>query len=255
MDLQTPLQALTRIFRPVNYEVTCGLKKLGFERIRDTYVVTESDMQYAKDTLKKWEEYERTAPLDWYKKTLDNPVMPTREECIKYLESIEPYHRRLRNFEEKIENCYVADFWIQHVGSRYDQDVHVHVTGATPEDDAKFKLYESLEKVADIPEKPSALKSPFVGSERLFKSVLWGIRDGDVPDKWQSHSVTSASIHVVIGQMLAGTGTDLTYGDPIIQLLDDEVTLKYWIASKETRKPRTKLITLKKSEAKEAGFS
>ncbi len=76
-----------------------------------------------------------------------------------------------------------------------------------------------------------------------------------MPDKWQSHSVTSASIHVVIGQMLAGTGTDLTYGDPIIQLLDDEVTLKYWIASKETRKPRTKLITLKKSEAKEAGFN
>jgi len=239
---------------PVDYELSVTVEKINFEILFDTYIVTEQEIQRARELILHWEEWKRVQTPEKFEELLKRGTLPTPEECKQFLDSIDAYHRQLNQFREAIKDCYTLDFFIKNTGREVDEEIDVHIDH-TDSSNNKFKFYKNIEELHALPRKPSTGKNAMVEkAQEASESMLWRIRRQPAPsDKWIKETVFTQSINAEIRKLYAGTGTTLLWENVIMKTTEKEIELEYWVASNKTNGVHIKKLPLNLAMAREWG--
>lgn len=232
---------------PVDHKITCEVKKINFDYILEAYEVKDEEIDDAKKTLSQWVEWNK----QYSKEQIANLIKsgaPTKEDCEKYLNSLDSYNRKLTAFREEIKNCYFIDAYIHNHGSLMDTKISIGIHASEKSKD-KFRFCKHVNDFPlNLPEKPQLRNVGGISAN--IKKIIWGVYTGEPPkDRWLSHTVLTSHISIEINELKVGTGIHFIYHDAVIKTDEKQIQLEYWISSANTTKRIDGKLNLNLEEA------
>lgn len=226
------LQAEQKLANPVDFELTYSIIKIDFGH--EMLEVHQSDYDSAHSLLQHWESVKKYPDL--YEKTIKEARLPTEEDCHRYLSELETFKKEAAAFLEKVEDCYVVDFFFKNTGSAFDEMITVHVSPKEKANEKAVRIFKDFDDLCPIPVKPILYKDLFhVTTFRQFTALAYHFHEAK-EDTLRNHPlILSNSISIEHNDLLAQTGRGLLQNPCIMKTKADQIMFKYEAVSKNAK--------------------
>ena len=230
---------------PIKYSLTFTLRRFENERYVSQFTTTEQ-RKSALQIIQDWQEWGKDPVLAArYAK-----IYPTKNDCEKYLDDLDKYEQKLREFQEKTTNCYFVDFVIKNESNFYDEGVIVEIAFKDNEG-RQHEFFWDLDDVMKFPELPNLWKTIKPDSNiSPLKKLL------EKPKKTERHPVMSAfgsRVYSEIKDMYSGAVEGVlgnARGECILKSAADDIEIVFSVNSKKATDWFKGKTTIKTSEAK-----